>query len=1033
MHLSGHRAIRVLAVFLVLALGITALIPMTARAAVQVTGVVNTCGGPLPNVPGATVTLIDVNGIVASATTTTNGAGVYTFNQPPPATYMIAGSHPNYYPNENRTNVRFDGSQNKRIDLCMFPHGTPAKVLAVTVQDGGSPIQGATVAAYQSTNPTGRIQPVAQGTTGSTGVVNLTLWPASFELRASAPNFVTIEQTVDVSLVSAVTLTLTGTVELFGQVQSQSGAFLSSGVVAWLYNPFTAGNASISRLIPGTVSNSFYQFETARVPNGQYYLIVDADGYLSSRELLTLTGAQTSHDVILQPAPHERYNTTVAYGAADWSDLTAWRNLTLNADSTLPGLGPTNLRDLRLQIDSTLGDGNGILTGAEIAAFQTWICNKGPAYVATDGFFTTNGRPYNSTAAPCGVTVSPTLGTPNGGVWINTTTPTQYGVKQAPPFIANGAKNYFVNLTMVPDTNTTGYQDYVYVIILPNRYELNVTTFVPSNAPVTSAGFTTITMDPGVTSGTPQARMRISQSVVGTARAKVIAPVGKFHVVNANFTNYQAYVAGNTSLTLSGEDSTDPNGHITAANFTWRFTPPGTTTWGIRTNFTYTQAGQSIVNLTVKEVGGNLTYREITLFVDDQLPTANIKTNKTGSNIANGLTLRVDEGTVVKFDGSASTDFAYTGKVGVILDSGYAWDFNGDWLTDATGRIVSRTLQKPGTFTINLTVTDSVGWKSANATMTAIVNDTKGPVPAFDILDPEKDWGVITSPFERKTIALNASRTTDDYNNLSALTFTWTIPGPLVGSPGPTHTFSGVNITFAWQDWNLSYNVKLAVHDTGFPNGKWNWGNLSRNITVQIDNSLHADLFIALDPTSRQSSMKVSPSDPAEGDSVTVSVNVTNKANRLAASLVVTNLSAISGGQTTLLAQQASWFDKNGNPTSNHTIAAGDTVKLVFTVPLYGQGNKTIQVYVYDATEPYTWRTAENRASLPVNVRQPAWQPYAIYGSVIGVIVLFVFGMYARRKIKAGEWRPIRGRRREKGADEEKRPRKEVKEEKKRL
>src|SRR5437867_11348038 len=251
MHLSGHRAVRGLAVLLVHALASTAPVPMTARAAVEVVGVVNTCGGPLPNVAGATVTLIDVNGIVASATTTTNGAGVYTFNQPPPATYMIAGSHPNYYPNENRTNVRFDGSQNKRIDLCMFPHGTPAKVLAVTVQDGGSPIQGATVAAYESTNPTGRVQPVAQGTTGSTGVVNLTLWPASFQLRASAANFVTSEQPVDVSLVSAVTLTLTGTVELFGQVQSQSG-FLSSGVVvAWLYNPFTAGTASISRLLPG--------------------------------------------------------------------------------------------------------------------------------------------------------------------------------------------------------------------------------------------------------------------------------------------------------------------------------------------------------------------------------------------------------------------------------------------------------------------------------------------------------------------------------------------------------------------------------------------------------------------------------------------------------------------------------------------------------------------------------------------------------------------------------------------------------------
>jgi hypothetical protein len=86
---------------------------------------------------------------------------------------------------------------------------------------------------------------------------------------------------------------------------------------------------------------------------------------------------------------------------------------------------------------------------------------------------------------------------------------------------------------------------------------------------------------------------------------------------------------------------------------------------------------------------------------------------------------------------------------------------------------------------------------------------------------------------------------------------------------------------------------------------------------------------------------------------------------------------------------------------------------------------------VYDTSEPYTW-LVDNRASTTLNVRQPAWQPYAIAGSVIGIIVLFVFGMYARRKIKAGEWRPIRGRR-EKGAEGEKRPRREEKEEKKRL
>src|SRR5207245_11776135 len=134
---------------------------------------------------------------------------------------------------------------------------------------------------------------------------------------------------------------------------------------------------------------------------------------------------------------------------------------------------------------------------------------------------------------------------------------------------------------------------------------------------------------------------------------------------------------------------------------------------------------------------------------------------------------------------------------------------------------------------------DIVCRNTVNECMTTIVNEIKGCVSEIEIIHTEKDWGVITRPFERKTITLNASRTTDDYNNNSALNFTWTIPGPLVGSTGSSHPFWGINISFAWQEWNLSYNVKLAVHDTGFPTGKVNYGNLSRNITVQIDNSLH--------------------------------------------------------------------------------------------------------------------------------------------------------------------------------------------------
>src|SRR5207302_5786804 len=150
----------------------------------------------------------------------------------------------------------------KRIDLCMYPHGTPTSNLAVTVLNGATPVPGARVAAFQSTNPTNRVQLVAQGTTGSTGVVNLTVWDATFQLRASAALLPTVESTITVTSGStsfAVNLAPVA-LAVFGHVLDPSGGFVSAGVIAWLYNP-AAANTSLSRLIPGTVSASYFQFE----------------------------------------------------------------------------------------------------------------------------------------------------------------------------------------------------------------------------------------------------------------------------------------------------------------------------------------------------------------------------------------------------------------------------------------------------------------------------------------------------------------------------------------------------------------------------------------------------------------------------------------------------------------------------------------------------------------------------------------------------------------------------------------------------
>ena len=1026
MNPRGQRAIRVLAGALVILLAAMALLPLSALGATnQVTGAVTTCGPQTP-VTGAAVTLVDANGINAPLTTTTNGAGVYAFT-PPTGSYTISTTRSGYYDASTSTPMRFDGSRTVTISVCMNRYGSPSKVLVVRVLNAGSPVAGASVAAFNVSNPTGKSQLVATNTTNASGSANLTLWPAPFVIRAVAPDFQT-DQAVDVSSTSTTTINLVAGPRIFGQVRDTDGNFLGSGVVAWLYNP-GAPASSLYRLIPAAVSASFYDIHA---PAGTYTLIVDADGHLSHQEQVPLP-TTNPHDVNLTAAPPELYRTKVAYGGNDWSNLTVWRNLTLNPDSTLPGLSPANLRNLRLQIDATLGNGDGTLSAGEIALFQPWLLAKGPGYATTDGFLTTNNRAYNSSLASYTVQVSPTLPTPDAKVWINTTA--TYSLKGAPPYIAVGAASYLVTMTMVPDSNTSAYQNYTYTVAFPRGYELTTSRVLPDPTVVDILGFSPAVIDPRVTTGTPQIQMTVARSLNGTANAKVTGPVGKFHVVNATFDKYQAYVAGKTVLTFSANDTRDPNDHESRGNFTWRFTSnPGDVRYNIWTAFNYTVNGTFTVNVTYRDTGGNVSYRDITVFVDDQLPIARFKTNRTVGDSATGAKLKVDEGIPVKFDGGPSTDGAYPGKNGTILDGGYSWDFNGDHIADATGRTVTHTFTKPGNFTVNLTVTDSVGWKSANASMTAIINDTKAPVPAFDILDSSKDWGTITSPMERKTYSFNASRTTDDhdkynYSGGAGLNFTWRIPGPIsVGGTlqlGNNHTLYGVNITFAWQEWNTSYTIRLSVNDTGFGSGKKNTGYLNRSVQVQIDTALHADLKIDA------GTMKLSPADPEEFAQMTVTVNVTNKAGRAAAGNVTTQVLSISGGVTTVVATQADWFDKNGKPKAN-SIASGETVTLVFHVSLTGQGNKTLQVYVYDSSEPSTWITSENRASLPVNVRQPAWQPYAIYGAVIGIIALFVFAMYARRKVKAGEWRPLRGRR-EKGGEEKEKPRREIKEEKKRL
>src|SRR5947208_1804364 len=93
------------------------------------------------------VSQFDANGINPTLTTTTNGAGVFAFS-PPSGSYTISVSRAGYYSNATTTPKRYDGTTTTTINLCLFAQPTPAKVLKVHVQSAGSPVSGATVAAF---------------------------------------------------------------------------------------------------------------------------------------------------------------------------------------------------------------------------------------------------------------------------------------------------------------------------------------------------------------------------------------------------------------------------------------------------------------------------------------------------------------------------------------------------------------------------------------------------------------------------------------------------------------------------------------------------------------------------------------------------------------------------------------------------------------------------------------------------------------------------------------------------------------------
>ncbi|WP_192918542.1 PKD domain-containing protein [Salinigranum salinum] len=328
----------------------------------------------------------------------------------------------------------------------------------------------------------------------------------------------------------------------------------------------------------------------------------------------------------------------------------------------------------------------------------------------------------------------------------------------------------------------------------------------------------------------------------------------------------------NDQVSFDGTGSTDDVGVV---SYDWDFGDGTTTSGGTVTN-TYTTTGTYTVTLTATDAAGN-----------EGTDTATIEVNGTFSPIARpGPDRTVDEDTTIGFDGSDSTD---DGTI-----TSYEWDFGtGDV---ATGVTPTYTFDDPGSYVVNLTVTDDVGNVGSNETV----------VTVRDVTDPTVDAGADTSVDEDTSVSFATATATD---NVGVVSYDWEFgDGNTSTAATPSHTYTTPG----------SYTATLTLTDDA-----GNTADDTRTVTV-------ADVTDPVAAAGTDRTVSVGESVAFDGSGSTDNTDVDS------------HDWAFGDGTTTTGSTPSHTYDTPGTYTATLTVAdaAGN------------EDTASVTVYVSDTTDP---------------------------------------------------------------------------------
>jgi PKD repeat protein len=252
-----------------------------------------------------------------------------------------------------------------------------------------------------------------------------------------------------------------------------------------------------------------------------------------------------------------------------------------------------------------------------------------------------------------------------------------------------------------------------------------------------------------------------------------------FDVLSASFTD-TAPVASGVSVSFIAASSTSVGDTITST--TWNFgdgsAPVFTAAAPATTSHTFTTPGVHTVTLTAVDSLGNLTTVSHPVAIG-AAPTAAFAPSPAAALVNAAIT----------FAGSGSSDANPGGSI-----TGYSWNF-GDGSAAGTGATVQHAYAASGSYTVTLTVADSLG---LTGTVSHVVKAGRSPTAAFT---PAAASG--GAPF---SVTFAATGSSDPNPGGSIAGYSWNFgDGSAPGTgPTPSHAFAHVG----------SYTVKLTVIDS---------------------------------------------------------------------------------------------------------------------------------------------------------------------------------------------------------------------------